>query len=573
MHDYEFSVSVPGSATSAPKPIEIPTPAPVKNATFDWMDEEEPPKPQSAPQNSSASTAAPVSSINGKPQCKYGAECIRKNPQHFQEYAHPHLDGNGNSPTPAPTPSNDSKPLCAYGINCRRKNPQHFIECAHPHLDTKPIPSESSTSLVSVPPTTLTSEKSEIERIKVVETPTKLETEEKSTTNLHATTTVVKADTIDSTSTGTIAAISVGKRPTPAVDLMDDEETYLPKPKKPKVASSSFSKSNAMDWMADDTPISSTPTPTAKKTESTPPPSQAALSTPTSSQAKENPSESTMMPISSSQTSNKSDTSKKDADFKKRPILPSSSMDVDATKPSSSPSLKSCQLSTAKELEDEIAKFEWNPVGTVGIVIPSFGRTNVIQESVDCLLEAFELFASKVNLKKSLKLYIWPETPAWAASLRRRLSALPANSGDSTSSTIGEMIEMLPPSSSLDSILPACLQDQLIIVNDSNWRFKGIGTPNSFNVQLNKLYSTASNSNPKIPGPSLLNDTKALYSVGSECSAFPVPVSPSSGLKNEACSPNLTHIIQLIPPTTTSTESLKSTLLSMFGSILPLISK
>lgn len=576
MHDYEFTVSIPGSAAPKPKPIETPTPAPVKNAAFDWMEEDEPTKPQTTAQTSAASTKAPTSSTNTKPLCTYGTECRRKNPQHFLEYAHPHLDGNKSSPTVSPTPTNDSKPLCAYGVNCRRKNPQHFLECAHPHLDAKPIPSGDSVSPSPMLAVASTNEKSGLDPVKSdvtlskqEETPKLKEIEENLKTNLHATTTVVKADTASNTSSGTSVAISVGKRPMPAVDLMDDEENFLPKSKKPKAASSTFNKANAMDWMTDDAPISSTPPTTVKKPETPPPPSPAPTSTPTSSQTKEDLPSSSLPPVPSSQGSNKSDSSKKEIDFKKRPALPSSSMDIDTTKQSS---FKACQLTSAKELEDEITKLGWNPVGTVGLVIPSLGRTATVQESVDCLLETFEHFSSKANLKKSLKIYIWPETPAWAASLRRRLLALPTNSEDSTSSTISEMIEMLPPSSSLDSALPACTQDQLIIVNDSNWRFKGIGTPNSFNVQLNKLYSTPSNPKASV-GPSLLNDTKAIYPVGAEGVAYPVPVSPSSGLKTEGKSTNLTHIIQLVTPTTPSTESLKSTLMSMFGSLLALVGK
>ena len=32
-------------------------------------------------------------------------------------------------------PTANVRPVCMYGVNCYRKNPQHFIEFAHPHLD------------------------------------------------------------------------------------------------------------------------------------------------------------------------------------------------------------------------------------------------------------------------------------------------------------------------------------------------------------------------------------------------------------------------------------------------------
>lgn len=35
----------------------------------------------------------------------------------------------------ANVPFGVTKPLCMYGVNCYRKNPQHFVDFAHPHLD------------------------------------------------------------------------------------------------------------------------------------------------------------------------------------------------------------------------------------------------------------------------------------------------------------------------------------------------------------------------------------------------------------------------------------------------------
>lgn len=32
---------------------------------------------------------------DNRPECKYGAKCYRKQPQHFLEYKHSHKEGNG----------------------------------------------------------------------------------------------------------------------------------------------------------------------------------------------------------------------------------------------------------------------------------------------------------------------------------------------------------------------------------------------------------------------------------------------------------------------------------------------
>jgi len=43
-----------------------------------------------SPQNDDQETKK--SKLEDKPACQYGAKCYRKNPQHFKEYSHPHLD-------------------------------------------------------------------------------------------------------------------------------------------------------------------------------------------------------------------------------------------------------------------------------------------------------------------------------------------------------------------------------------------------------------------------------------------------------------------------------------------------
>ena len=82
-----------------------------------------------------------------KPPCPYGANCYRKNPEHFKEYSHPPgvMERNLSSPPPPPPPAGyapgpryeqppvaHQKPPCPYGANCYRKNSEHFMEYSHP---------------------------------------------------------------------------------------------------------------------------------------------------------------------------------------------------------------------------------------------------------------------------------------------------------------------------------------------------------------------------------------------------------------------------------------------------------
>ncbi|CAL1528756.1 unnamed protein product [Lymnaea stagnalis] len=86
------------------------------------------------------------------PQCPYGAECYRKNPQHFKEFVHPpkspttssassttasvtHTDPHSVSDVinfSASSQMISELPLCKYGAKCYRKNLLHFAEFSHP---------------------------------------------------------------------------------------------------------------------------------------------------------------------------------------------------------------------------------------------------------------------------------------------------------------------------------------------------------------------------------------------------------------------------------------------------------
>ncbi|NXQ22710.1 APLF factor, partial [Peucedramus taeniatus] len=62
--------------------------------------------------------------------CKYGSDCYRKNPIHFQQFSHPDDDDYHDMEVVAQE-DDDSRPECPYGTACYRKNPQHKLEYKH----------------------------------------------------------------------------------------------------------------------------------------------------------------------------------------------------------------------------------------------------------------------------------------------------------------------------------------------------------------------------------------------------------------------------------------------------------
>uniref|UniRef100_A0A8D0BCF7 Aprataxin and PNKP like factor n=1 Tax=Salvator merianae TaxID=96440 RepID=A0A8D0BCF7_SALMN len=69
--------------------------------------------------------------------CRYGKNCYRKNPIHFQQFSHPG-DSDYQDPESVSQDEDDNRPECPYGTSCYRKNPQHKLEYKH----TKPPESE-----------------------------------------------------------------------------------------------------------------------------------------------------------------------------------------------------------------------------------------------------------------------------------------------------------------------------------------------------------------------------------------------------------------------------------------------
>ncbi|KAK4885217.1 hypothetical protein RN001_001488 [Aquatica leii] len=60
--------------------------------------------------------------------CMYGAECYRKNNEHFAEYSHPGDSDYESDP-------NDDRPICSYGASCYRSNKDHRKSYKHPRGD------------------------------------------------------------------------------------------------------------------------------------------------------------------------------------------------------------------------------------------------------------------------------------------------------------------------------------------------------------------------------------------------------------------------------------------------------
>merc|ERR1712232_75427 len=82
-------------------------------------------------------------------RCRYGAQCKRKNTEHFNEFAHPGdadwtdadkevrvpADSSAAASTtssPAPAPAAKQRPCCRYGSTCYRKGAEHRSTFAHP---------------------------------------------------------------------------------------------------------------------------------------------------------------------------------------------------------------------------------------------------------------------------------------------------------------------------------------------------------------------------------------------------------------------------------------------------------
>lgn len=79
--DMEIEAAKPSSQKSSPAS------APVSSSSSSSPV----PASSSSSSSSSASSSASPAADDPRPVCKYGVNCYRKNPQHFQQFSHPHL--------------------------------------------------------------------------------------------------------------------------------------------------------------------------------------------------------------------------------------------------------------------------------------------------------------------------------------------------------------------------------------------------------------------------------------------------------------------------------------------------
>lgn len=79
------------------------------------------------------SSSNTIPSPRPRPSCAYAKDgCIRKNPQHFQDEAHPgDADYVEATESEAVDDNDDERPECEYGLDCYRKNPEHRKEYKH----------------------------------------------------------------------------------------------------------------------------------------------------------------------------------------------------------------------------------------------------------------------------------------------------------------------------------------------------------------------------------------------------------------------------------------------------------
>ncbi|XP_059083025.1 aprataxin and PNK-like factor isoform X2 [Tigriopus californicus] len=98
------------------------------------------------PTQKSNTVSKPKSATRRRKQCQFGSNCYRKNPQHRKELSHPgdrdydsdpkvpkvsDSDDDSDNESDQTAGSDDDRPECDFGKNCYRKNPQHRKEYKH----------------------------------------------------------------------------------------------------------------------------------------------------------------------------------------------------------------------------------------------------------------------------------------------------------------------------------------------------------------------------------------------------------------------------------------------------------
>jgi hypothetical protein len=118
----------------ASSPGKVVFPTVITPADYLDSDEEEEEKTASkkAPrQKGPAAAAGGGATASGRPACRYGASCYRKNPHHFTKESHPGDADYAAAAASGGGEEDDSRPECEYGTGCYRKNPDHRRRFKH----------------------------------------------------------------------------------------------------------------------------------------------------------------------------------------------------------------------------------------------------------------------------------------------------------------------------------------------------------------------------------------------------------------------------------------------------------
>jgi hypothetical protein len=114
----------------ASSPGKVVFPTVITPADYLDSDEEEGTASKKAPRQKGPA-AGSGATASGRPACRYGASCYRKNPHHFTKESHPGDADYAAAATGGGGEEDDSRPECEYGTGCYRKNPDHRRRFKH----------------------------------------------------------------------------------------------------------------------------------------------------------------------------------------------------------------------------------------------------------------------------------------------------------------------------------------------------------------------------------------------------------------------------------------------------------
>lgn len=584
MHDYQFTVSLPNTSIPPPAPAE-PVEAPVKKVgAFDWMDEDEEEAPKStkssetvvAPFN--ASVAPTVAPTKQKPLCKYGNTCYQKNPEHHAKYFHPHLEKKAiektpiaPAPVPAPstsstTPPPSSVPLTSSAPSSSATDPsvaQKDNTSAAPSPDA-PRLSKDPSKIEEAPfnefgkrPKPATDLMDEEEEFLPKSKKSKFHGSASAAANkangksgaFDMSWMVVEEETASKPLEDT-AVRSKTPSPPPVAPAVPVEEKLATQPKE-----TSFGAEVMEESVEASKPVS------APKPDSRPPISAIPSSSQPKSSTSTPPASQSFTPSASQPKSQKSTSSSK-SDIKSS-VAGKSIVQVE--------SIAEMREIVSKKTEDAYKILSSSP-GTRAtrtvVLLPYLIYTSFIQESLDIMIEGVSEYGQEEQGKlqalleasgldhqlETLTTRFWyaPPAPSHAAAFRRRVLTSGEVDEESGLLPLDAFLKMAPPALSLADVFKHIVKEEgkfdeeynaengsgssqegshsfnLVIVNESNWRFKGIGVRTSMSPQVFAAVDAAlkivpsSHQESKTTATSLQALTKQSVEVGEPGKAFPV---------------------------------------------------